>query len=43
VSGLGVQYTRPDWKLLVIVDIENNVAVVEKYVTPNLTRECGSK
>ena len=43
VSGLGVQYKRPDCKLLVIVDIENNVAVVEKCVTPNFTGGCGSR
>jgi hypothetical protein len=43
VSGLVVQYKRPDWKLLVIVDIENNVAVVEKCVTPNFTVGCGSR
>lgn len=39
VSGFGVQYKQPDGKLLVIVDIGNNVVVVVKCVTPNLTRE----
>jgi hypothetical protein len=43
VSELGVQYKRPDWKLLVTVDIENYVAVVEKGVTPNFTGGCGSR
>ena len=40
MSGLGVQYKRLDGELVAIVDIEKDVALVEKCVTPNFTRGC---
>lgn len=43
MSGLGVQYKLPDGKLVVIVDIEIDVALVEKCVTPNFTQGCDSR